>query len=329
MKKETCKKSGIKIHESDNNYINDPFHKQEQQEQHKQKNTALDLNIDNYSVDDLFVLFSIKTKILDDEIMKESKKIVLKTHPDKSNLDSKYFLFFSKAYKRLFGIYEFQNKSLKKEFKENDYYKSENTNLLDNVFEQNKDLKNPKNFNTWFNEKFDKHKVNDEENGYGEWLKTDEGIYDVGTVLKSDMNQEFEKQKKQIQGLTIYNGFNEQYASTFGGTILGQQNNFSSGNLFSNNFTDLKQAYIETVIPVTEEDYQNMPKFKNIEDYKNHRNNVNVNPLTKEDSLNKLYEQNKNTEQEGIALAYYYAKQTEKSLEKNNLFWSELKQLQN
>ncbi len=66
MKKETCKKSGIKIHESDNNYINDPFHKQEQQEQHKQKNTALDLNIDNYSVDDLFILFSIKTKILDD-----------------------------------------------------------------------------------------------------------------------------------------------------------------------------------------------------------------------------------------------------------------------
>ena len=255
--------------------------------------------------------------------------MVLKIHPDKSKLDSKYFLFFSKAYKRLFGIYEFQNKSLKKEFKENDYYKSENTNLLDNVFEQNKDLKNPKNFNTWFNEKFDKHKVDEENTGYGEWLKTDEGIYDVGIVSKSDMNQEFEKQKKQIQGLTIYKGFNEQYASTFGGTILGQQDNFSSGNLFSNNFTDLRQAYVETVIPVTEEDYQNIPKFKNIEDYNHYRNNVNVKPLTKEDSLNKLYEQNKNTEQESISLAYYYAKQTEKSLEKNKLFWSELKQLQN
>lgn len=329
MKKDfCCPKSGIKIHESNNNYTNDPFQKQKQE----QKNTTfdkLDLNIDNYSIDDLFILFSIKNKRLDDEIMKESKKIVLKIHPDKSHLDSKYFLFFSKAYKRLFGIYEFQNKSLKKEFKENDYYKSENTNILDNVFEQNKDLKNPKNFNTWFNEKFDKHKVSNEENGYGEWLKTDEGIYDVGVVSKSDMNQEFEKQKKQIQGLTIYNGFNEQYASTFGGSILGQQDNFSSGNLFSNNFTDLRQAYIETVIPVTEEDYKNMPKFKNIEDYKSHRNNVDVKPLTKEDSLNKLYEQNKNEEQESISLAYYYAKQTEKSLEKNNLFWSELKQLQN
>ena len=315
----TCPKSGIKIHDSNNNYINDPF--QQQKQPIIQKNMVLDqldLNIDNYSMDDLFILFSIKNKTLNDEIMKESKKIVLKIHPDKSHLDTKYFLFFSKAYKRLFGIYEFQNKSLKKEFKENDYYKTENTNLLDNVFQQNKDLKDPKNFNTWFNEKFDKHKVDEEENtGYGEWLKTDEGIYDVGSVSKSDMNQEFEKQKKQIQGLTVYNGFNEQYASTFGGSILGQQDNYSSGNLFSsngNNFTDLRQAYIETVIPVTEEDYQNMPKFQNIEQYKNHRNNIDVKPLTKDVALNQLYEQNKNTEQESIALAYYYAKQTEKSL---------------
>ena len=32
----------------------------------------IDLNIDNYSMDDLFILFSIKNKTLNDEIMKES-----------------------------------------------------------------------------------------------------------------------------------------------------------------------------------------------------------------------------------------------------------------
>jgi hypothetical protein len=34
-------------------------------------------------------------------------------------------------------------------------------------------------------------------------------------------------------------------------------------------FTDLRQAYEESVIPVTEEDYNNMPKYKNMNEYKN------------------------------------------------------------
>ena len=70
----------------------------------------LDLNIDNYSLKDIFQLFQMDP-ILDEDALKIAKKIVLKTHPDKSGLDSKYFIFFSKAYKKLFGLYQFQNKS--------------------------------------------------------------------------------------------------------------------------------------------------------------------------------------------------------------------------
>ena len=42
--------------------------------------------------------------------LKNAKQIVLKIHPDKSQLEPKYFIFFSGAYKRLYSIYEFQNK---------------------------------------------------------------------------------------------------------------------------------------------------------------------------------------------------------------------------
>ena len=42
--------------------------------------------------------------------LKNAKKIVLKTHPDKSKLDKKYFLFFSSAYKILFQLYNFKNR---------------------------------------------------------------------------------------------------------------------------------------------------------------------------------------------------------------------------
>ena len=64
---------------------------------------GVDLEINNYSVEELFGLFHIQH--LDEETMKTAKKIVLKTHPDKSKLDPKYFLFYSQAYRRLFGIY--------------------------------------------------------------------------------------------------------------------------------------------------------------------------------------------------------------------------------
>jgi len=294
--------------------------------------SQMDLNIDNYSINDIYKLFGVQNKILTDDVMRESKKIVLKTHPDKSRLDPKYFLFFSKAYKRLFSIYEFQNKTTKKTEDKNEFYDSSKGELLNKMFEKEKDLKKSGNFNKWFNEQFDKHKLEDNlENGYGDWLKSNEDIVDVGSVSQANMAAEMEKHKKQVQTLTTYNGVNDPYASTFGGSSLMEYNkNFSSGSLFSNDgmgYTDLRQAYVESVIPVTQDDYKKMPKFKNIEEYKMHRNTVDVTPINKTESMRQLYNQNKDLESESAALAFHYAKQSEKAKKNNESFWSGLKQL--
>ena len=331
----SCQKAGIKIHESpllqkveQNNYS--PLQKVEQNNYSNQNRyKSIDLDIENYSLNELYHLFGISESILSDEIMRESKQIVLKTHPDKSQLEPKYFLFFSKAYKRLYSIYEFQNKSSKKEIKDVDYFTDENGTILNNMFEKNKELKSPKNFNKWFNDQFDKHKINDDENGYGEWLKSEEGIYDTSNVTKANMAQEFEKQKRQIQSLTVYNGINDNYSSTLGGSILGQQNNYTSSSNDGIGYTDLRQAYVESVIPVTNDDYNKMPKFKNMEEYKNHRNTVDTTPLDKDSALQKLYQKNQKEEQESTALAFHYAKQLEQSQKKSDSFWSGLKQLTN
>ena len=117
MKNTKCPKIGIKIHESNNDYKNNPFEsipKNTVQNPPVLSTNNFDLNIDNYSMKDIFHLFNIKTEILDENVMKESKKFVLKTHPDKSGLDPTYFLFYSSAYKKLYGVFEFQNKSSKK-----------------------------------------------------------------------------------------------------------------------------------------------------------------------------------------------------------------------
>ena len=53
---------------------------------------SVDLNIDNYDLRDLIGLFQIPFHFTETHL-KEAKKTVLKTHPDKSRLDKKFFLF--------------------------------------------------------------------------------------------------------------------------------------------------------------------------------------------------------------------------------------------
>jgi curved DNA-binding protein CbpA len=357
-----CPKSGIKIHKSDNDYKKDPFtcnaiHNQHikqniftncninsshfvnnEQNVQKKTNQIIDLNIDNYSREDLYELFGISNIILTDEIMKESKKIVLKTHPDKSKLDPKFFLFYSQAYKRLYSIYEFQNKSTKKQGNEVYIAEQENENennfVLNKMFDEHNSLKKPEDFNKWFNKEFDKYKLEDaNENGYGEWLKSNEGISNITNVSKADINSEFEKQKKQIQALNVYKGVNDTYTPmSCGASLMEFNDNFTSGNLFSNDsmgYTDLRQAYVESIIPVTEDDFNKVQKFKNVEEYKNYRNNTDITPLQKEEAERILYFEKKKLDEDNVALAFHYAKQTEKSIKNSNSFWSTLKQLTN
>ena len=87
---------------------------------------------------------------------------------------------------------------------------------------------------------------------------------------------------------------------------------------------------MESVIPVTEEDYNKMPKFKNVNEYKGHREaDKTAAPLSKEESMKQLYKRNKDLEEESAALAYHYAKEAEKAKKNQDSFWSGLKQLTN
>lgn len=341
-----CSKGGVKIRDTGNSYSADPFaglnpFKNTEEKQFTSINydrnayNMLDLNIDSYSREDLFKLFGLKTMTLSEDIMKECKKTVLKTHPDKSHLDEKYFIFFSKAYKKLQGIYEFQNKTNnKKNIDSSEYFDTDNSLLLDHLFDKKKDLRDTKNFNSWFNEQFEKHKLEDTtESGYGKWLKSDEDIMFTPNVSKSNMAAEMEKRKKQVQSLTTYNGVTDFTAHSFGGSsLMAYDSNFSSGSLFSNEgigYTDLRQAYVESVIPVTEEDFHRSQKFKTMEEYKRHRESVDTTPLSKEEAMKQLYHQNKQKDEESAALAFYYAQQAEKTKQNQETFWSGLKQLTN
>ncbi len=328
----SCPKAGVKIYETHNNYKQEPFSRPSQLTKPVSfQNTtlnSLDLDLDHYSLEDLFHLFNIGLNDLNEESLKSAKQIVLKMHPDKSRLDAKYFLFFSGAYKRLFSIYEFKNKSTNKRettrYQDDDYYDESNKRVLDNLFEKNKDFKDPKNFNSWFNQTFEKHRVDDpNEQGYGDWLKSNNDFIAVNeNVTKGNMNKIMEEKKKQIQALSVYTGVTDLYSSTFGASSLNGESNFTTDE-----YTDLRQAYTETLIPVTQEDYDRMQKFNNISEYKRHRDQVDTTPLTAAEAQRKLLRQQNELEYQSSALAFKYAQEAEKTRQKQQSFWGDIKQL--
>ena len=107
-----------------------------------------------------------------------------------------------------------------------------------------------------------------------------------------------------------------------GGSLLDGKGDFSTDE-----YTDLRQAYTQTLIPVTMDDYNKIQKFNNVSEYKAHREKVNVTPLTEEESKRKLLQQKDTHDKHSAALAFKYAQESEKVLKKQQSFWGDIKQL--
>ena len=319
--KNICPKSGIKIHEPTNNKN---IHTGLSRPVNFNSTTmdSLDLDINNYELHDLYTLFNINVKtLLTEESLKTAKQIVLKMHPDKSRLDSKYFLFFSKAYKRLYGIYEFNNKSTNKKLPTDDHeYGDDKKNTLNKLFEANANLKDTKNFNSWFNENFDKHRLeNPLDDGHGDWMKSSDGMQDVeDNITKANMNEAFERQKQKMQSLAVYEGVIDS-ASSFGGSLLDGTGGGSSGG-----YTDLKQAYTETLIPVSQEDFNKTRKYNSVDEYQRARDTTDTTPLTNQEAQRQLDSNKHYLEQQANALAFKHARDAEKVAKQQNDFWGGL-----
>lgn len=348
----SCSRTGVQIKASDNDYKSDPFAGWDFSQQRPsggQVTTSapsydqLDLDITHYQVDDLYRLFGLdKSRTLTEDMMKTAKKVVLKTHPDKSRLDPKYMIFFNRAYEQLKSIYEYQNRRFASSTSSsNTEYVAEQGHeqreLLNAYFEQNKHkFKKEGDFNKWFNEQFEQHRVeNPLEHGYGDWLKSDEDIDFMmpSKINKHDMAREMEKRKKVVQekSLMNYSGVSSSFASSsFGGSslmALDTADHYGGGE--NAGYSDLKQAYVESVIPVTEEDFYRMPKYKNVEEYKRARESVNVAPLSKEESMNILASEARKNNEQSASIAYYYAQQAEKAKQHEDSFWAGVKRLTN
>lgn len=283
----------------------------------------IDLNIDNYDLNDLLELFKLDFDF-NTEDLKRVKKTVMQTHPDKSNLDKNYFLFFSSAYKIILSIYDFRHKSFKNQSTEYKIEKDEEKELL------LKKMQKQPNFNKIFNELFEKHRVKDDENenGYGDWLKSDDNM-DTRTITMSQMNATFEQKKREIRELVPFQEIEELNSSGAGHFDLTRDKpTYYSSSMFSNlQYEDLKKAHIESVVPVTQEDYLMRPKYKNVLEMQSDLKYNDTKPLSLDQANEYLNQRQSYQNKNDVQRAYKLAKQDEVARKANQGWMSGFKQL--
>lgn len=296
----------------------------------------LDLDLDHYQLNDILALFDLKYNFTETDL-KNAKKTALMTHPDKSNLDKKFFLFFTAAYKVIYSIHQFRTRSTahpqhntKTKYVIEDQVEPENENELI------KGLVKNKNFNKIFNELFEKNRLKDESTdaGYGEWLKStdeDESEFKHATSLQ-DMHNAIDKRKHHVKSIVVHREFEEVTSidSSPSSDIVSDKPEYYQSNLFSSlQYDDLKRAHVESVVPVTLADYENREKYKGRDELKLKRDldDVSNKPLSISQAKDFLHKRQTITDQHDVLRAFKLAKQDEESRRLNNSWMSGFQQI--
>lgn len=260
----------------------------------------ISLNLSDYTINDTLQLLKLPViEKITSQDMKSARKLVLMTHPDKSNLDAKYFRFYLKAYERIEELVTFAQRSsidtsaylrrYQTTGKELDA-QIEAPSLIKAGFlnkEGNRIGNNYNDFKKKFHKWFDKHgELLNNNEGYDDFLKSSKDL------LKEGASQEeskifMEQRRRNLQALTISQGIQE-------------YDSWSSSSLASGNVgEDLQKAYTETVVPVSDEDFKNKKKYSSIDELKRDRHQT-VSNLDYEASNLEYFNNKKKSEAEDL-----------------------------
>lgn len=261
----------------------------------------LDLDINNYDLDDLLQLFKIKSSFRESEL-KQCKKTVMKMHPDKSNLPSEYFIFFSKAYNILSEIYKFKFNLNRTDIIDYKMIIDDDNERLQLV----KKLTESDNFLKHFNEAFEQTiKPSDfRTKGYENWLKHSDNIA-IDTNNKN-INATIENYKQQQ--IIIKQDIQDMCETELSNIEETAPENYSS-NVFSKlAYEDIKSAHETGLINVSQNDYKR--DYDTVNQLKIARDNNIIIP-TKEQSNHMLNERKSKEQEISTSRAYKLARQSE------------------
>ena len=258
-------------------------------------NRSHNLDIHMYSLQDLLNLFDL-TYDIDIESLKRAKKKVSMTHPDKSGLDAKYFLFYKKAFEL---IVQFHNNQHKDEQSNSQVYDANKHNSLDeNSAKQvtkTIDKMGSTVFQEKFNQLFEENMTNKPDPTKNQWFTNTDSSYEIKEQVNSkNMKQVFDTIKQQQNSMVKYSGVKTMTSNSSANSIYENEEDYISTDPFSKlKFDDLRKVHKdETVMTVSEDDYQKVTKYNSVDQFVRARGSQSLNPMEKQDAERQLQQEN-------------------------------------
>jgi len=262
--------------------------------------SAHNLDINNYSLEEIFGLFDL-TYDLSEESMRAAKKKVLMIHPDKSRLPPAYFHFYREAYEIVLNIYKQKARSSAAGNK-SDKPIYEPINHTESLPQEMTEAKGA--FNSKFNELYDKNMVRKQDTSRYDWFRQSESVYDDFSqkqVNPKNMGSELDAIKQKQAALQVYRGVQELNASGQRGTSYFEDDDgaeYASSDVFSKlKFDDLRKVHKDqSVFAVSESDFNKRPQYKSVDQFVRDRDGG-VAPLSKIEATQLLERQQREKEQ--------------------------------
>lgn len=280
----------------------------------------MDLNIENYSFDEIRNIFGLPVSYSKQDL-KRAYKLVYKAHPDKSNLGKEYFIFLKNAIQILEEIHELMEKE--KQGKACVYpqkYTVDNK-TKQGVIKKKLSSLGSKEFHQWFNEQFEfmmgntKERISRDE-GYEEWLNS-QPDYSISENQTKEENWKDVKQQalRETKQLTIY-----QEPITLEEDCIRPSNS-------TLHYEDVKRAHTECVVPVFEEDVVQHDEYNmSFTQYCNHRQQSYQ--LMNEQEALKYLEQKREQGKLNEYKAYQILQEQKRLQQKEQEFWGKLQLLE-
>jgi len=290
------------------------------------------LDIREYSLDDLFNLFEIPstTEIRKEHIRLAKQKVVM-SHPDKSRLPPEYFIFYKKAFEMIVHYYETQQRteqnvpivsSKETELNYDPIHSSHNINT--NI------SSSKKNFNKRFNELFEANDMIDKPDiTKNEWFRQEENPFAKYSVNNAgQINQTLEQIKKQEKerAMALYRGVTPlNTRGSYGNKLYEEDDEESDGYICSDPFSKLKYDDLrkvhkdQTVFMISENDLGNIKTYHSVDQYSRERDGDRgiVKPMEKEKAEKWFQEEERKKQERMMQKQHRSELKTMENIEKN------------
>ena len=297
------------------------------------------LNIQEYSLSELLGLFELNSYDISVEDLKRCKKKVLMLHPDKSKLESKYFLFYKKAFDVIVEFYDNQHRQNKtiqsKDLAYDPQYNNSNENTTKQVSKTIEKMSKT-NFNEKFNELFENNFVHQDDNTKNDWFKEEQNQFSVpeGKVSKQRMDEAFHQIKQQSNHLIKYTGvqnLHENSATSNNYYDDEDNDNYVTSDPFGKlKFDDLRKVHRDqTVLSVSENDIHNIKTFRSVDEFNQDRSQHSYDPMEKEHADKLLQQQEQAMRNKMMQKEYNSKLEIERNTAKNQQVLSSFLLLQN